>query len=187
MARELFGDVNPGGKTPVTWPRSVGQVPTYYAHNLSHSPEGQNSRYWDVASSPQFPIGFGLSYTGFAIKAPTLDKIELVPGGRIVVSAKVTKTGQRADDEVVQLYIHQRAGRASRPVRLLQGFQRVSLAPGASSEVKFTLDASNVRYWNSVEHGWVIDPGEFDIWVGNSSNAEGHTTFKVGGKPRMSK
>lgn len=184
VARALFGDVNPGGKTPVTWPRSVGQIPTYYAHNLSHSPEGQNTRYWDVASSPRFPFGFGLSYTSFAIEPPILDKAQLAPGGRIVVSTKVTNTGQRAGDEVVQLYIHQRTGRASRPVRLLQGFQRVSLAPGANSEVKFTLDESNVRYWNSVERGWVVDPGEFDIWIGNSSTAEGHTTFKVGGKPR---
>ena len=186
VARALFGDVNPGGKTPVTWPRSVGQVPIYYAHNLSHSPEGQGTRYWDAASTPLFPFGFGLSYTSFSIAPPTLDKPELAPGGRITVSTTVSNTGARAGDEVVQLYIHQRAGRASRPVRLLQGFQRVSLAPGETRQVNFTLDETNVRYWNAVERDWVIDPGEFDIWVGNSSMAEGHTTFKVGGNPRRS-
>ena len=69
-------------------------------------------------------------------------------------------------------------------MRLLQGFQRVTLAPGETRKVSFTLDESNVRYWNSVERAWVIDPGEFDVWVGNSSNAEGHATFKVGGEPR---
>ena len=86
----------------------------------------------------------------------------------------------------VQLYIHQRAGRASRPVRLLQGFQRVSLNPGESRQLSFTLDESNVRYWNSAERGWVIDPGEFDLWIGNSSLADSHTTFKVGGSARRS-
>ena len=95
---------------------------------------------------------------------------------------KITNTGAVRGDEVVQLYIHQQAGRASRPVRLLQGFQRVSLAPGESRELTFTLDESNVRYWNSGERGWVIDPGTFDLWLGNSAKADLHTTFTVGGK-----
>ncbi len=187
VARALFGDVNPGGKTPVTWPRSVGQVPTYYAHNLTHNPDTAGLRYWDAPSTPLFPFGFGLSYTNFSIAAPTLDKAELAPGGRITVSTTITNTGARTGDEVVQLYIHQRAGRASRPVRLLQGFQRVSLAPGESRQLHFALDESNVRYWNSVERAWVIDPGAFDLWLGNSSRAELHTTFTVGGSPRIAK
>jgi beta-glucosidase len=184
VARALFGDVNPGGKTPVSWPRSVGQVPTYYAHNLTHSPESSDKRYWDAPSTPLFPFGFGLSYTRFSIAPPTLKQAELAPGGHITISTIVTNTGTRAGDEVVQLYVHQRAGRASRPVRLLQGFQRVSLVPGESRQVQFTLDESNVRYWNSVERGWVVDPGLFDVWVGNSSLAENHSTFSVGGSPR---
>lgn len=187
VARALFGDVNPGGKTPVTWPRSVGQVPNYYAHNLSHSPEGQGTRYFDAPSTPRFPFGFGLSYTSFTIAPPTLNKAELAPGGMITVSTMLTNTGARAGDEVVQLYIHQRAGRASRPVRLLQGFQRVSLNPGESRQLNFTLDESNVRYWNSAERGWVIDPGVFDLWIGNSSLADSHTTFVVGGSARTAK
>jgi len=187
VARALFGDVNPGGKTPVTWPRSVGQVPTYYAHNLSHSPEGQGTRYFDAPSTPRFPFGFGLSYTSFTIAMPKLDTPELAPGGKITVSTTLTNTGARAGDEVVQLYIHQRAGRASRPVRLLQGFQRISLNPGESRPLSFTLDESNVRYWNSAEHGWVIDPGVFDLWVGNSALAENHITFTVGGKARAAR
>jgi beta-glucosidase len=187
IARGLFGDVNPGGKTPVTWPRSVGQVPTYYAHNLTHNPDTIKTRYWDAPSTPLIPFGFGLSYTNFAIGAPSMDKAELAPGGKITISTTVTNTGKRTGDEVVQLYVHQRAGRASRPVRLLQGFKRVTLAPGETRKVDFTLDESNVRYWNSVERGWVIDPGEFDIWVGNSSNADAHTTFKVGSIPRASR
>jgi beta-glucosidase len=185
VARALFGDVNPGGKTPVTWPRSVGQVPTYYAHNLTHNPETAGTRYFDAPSTPLIPFGFGLSYTSFSIAAPTLDRNELAPGAHITVTTTVTNTGARAGDEVVQLYIHQRAGRASRPVRLLQGFQRISLAPGASRQVTFALNESNVRYWNSVERAWVIDPGEFDIWLGNSSQAEGHSTFRVVGTARI--
>ncbi len=184
VARALFGDVNPGGKTPVTWPRGVGQVPIYYAHNLTHSPEGEGRRYWDAPSTPLFPFGFGLSYTSFSIAAPTADAAELPPGGHLTISTTVTNTGARTGDEVVQLYIHQRAGRASRPVRLLQGFQRITLAPGESRKVDFTLDESNLRYWNSTERDWVIDPGLFDAWVGNSSQAEHHMTFTVGGSPR---
>jgi beta-glucosidase len=187
VARALFGDINPGGKTPVTWPRSVGQVPTYYAHNLTHSPEDQGRRYWDALSTPRFPFGFGLSYTSFTIAAPTLDKPDLTPGGTLVVSTIVTNTGARVGDEVVQLYVHQRAGRASRPVRLLQGFERVTLMPGESRQLRFTLDDSNVRYWNAADHGWVIDPGLFDLWIGNSSMASEHTTFTVTGVPRAAR
>ena len=185
VARTLFGDVNPGGKTPVSWPRTVGQIPTYYAHNLTHNPDTANKRYWDtLITGPLFPFGFGLSYTRFTIAPPQLDRATLAPGGRITVSTTVTNSGDRAGDEVVQLYVHQRAGRASRPVRLLEGFQRVSLKPGESRQVTFPLDESSVRYWNSVTRGWVIDPGTFDLWLGNSSQADGHTTFEVGGPPR---
>ena len=186
VAAALFGDVNPGGKTPVTWPRSVGQVPTYYAHNLTHNPATIETRYFDAPSTPLIPFGFGLSYTSFSIGAPSCDKAELAPGGQIIVSTTVTNTGSRAGDEVVQLYIHQRAGRASRPVRLLQGFERVTLAPGESRQVKFTLDESNIRYWNSAERDWVIDPGEFDLWIGNSCLGGEHATFTVSGPLRCS-
>jgi beta-glucosidase len=185
VARTLFGDVNPGGKTPVSWPRSVGQVPTYYAHNLSHSPETADKRYWDTSSTtPLFPFGFGLSYTSFSIAAPQVDPVDLAQGYRVTISTMITNTGERQGDEVVQLYIHQRSGRASRPARLLEGFQRVSLKPGESRQLRFMLDESNVRYWNSVEHDWVIDPGVFDVWVGNSSRADAHSTFTVSGSAR---
>lgn len=184
IARTLFGDVNPGGKLPVTWPRSVGQVPIYYAHNTTHMPQDQGKRYWDVPSTPQFEFGYGLSYTRFTIGAPRLDTPVLQPGGRVTVSTTVTNSGDRAGDEVVQLYIHQQAGRASRPVRELKGFQRVTLKPGETRTVSFTLDEGSVQYWNAAERGWVIDPGTFDIWVGSSSNAQNHGQFSVGGAPR---
>lgn len=184
IARALFGDVNPGGKLPITWPRSVGQVPIYYAHNTTHGPEKQGERYWDIPSTPQYEFGYGLSYTTFDIGAPQLDRATLAPGGQITVSAAVSNTGDRVGDEVVQLYIHQRAGRASRPVRELKGFERVTLQPGERRTVSFTLDEASVRYWNAATKSWVIDPGTFDLWVGSSSAARQHTTFQVGGEPR---
>lgn len=184
VARALFGDINPGGKLPLTWPRTVGQVPIFYGHNTSQQPETADKRYYDAPASPLYPFGFGLSYTSFRIEPPRLDAPVLAPGGRVVVSAAVTNTGKRAGDEVVQLYIHQRAGRASRPIRQLRGFQRVTLAPGETRTVRFTLDEASVRYWNAQERGWVIDPGTFDLWVGASALANGHATFGVGGAPR---
>lgn len=187
VARALFGDVNPGGKLPVTWPRSVGQVPIYYAHNTTHGPKEQGKRYWDIPSTPQFEFGYGLSYTSFAIGEPAVGGGTIAPGGRITVSTEVTNTGARAGDEVVQLYIHQRAGRASRPVRELKGFRRVTLQPGERRTVSFDLDESSVRYWNGAVKDWVVDPGTFDVWVGASSSGTQHATFVVGGPARTVK
>lgn len=185
LARTLFGDVSPGGKIPVTWPRSAGQLPIFYAHNRSHGPNDQSTRYLDKPSSPLFEFGYGLSYTTFSISAPKLNAPSLAPGGRIIVSASVTNTGQRAGDEVVQLYVHQRSGRASRPVRELKGFERVTLSPGESREVSFELTEDSVKYWNSAERTWVIDPGAFDVWVGASSATTTGTVFEVTGPARV--
>ncbi len=184
IARTLFGDVNPGGKLPVTWPRSVGQVPIYYAHNTTHAPKDQGKRYWDIPSTPQFPFGYGLSYTTFEIGAPVLDTATMGAGGRVVVSVPVANRGTRAGDEVVQLYVHQRSGRASRPVRELKGFERISLRAGEQRTVRFELDERSLQYWSSAAKGWVIDPGTFDLYVGASSSAEAYATFSVAGLPR---
>ncbi len=162
----LFGDANPGGKLPVTFPRSVGQVPIYYAHTLTHQPETSLARYWDEPSSPLYPFGYGLSYTKFVISNMKINKQ--------TVSVDVKNTGDRDGDEVVQLYIHQRAGRASRPVRQLEGFERVSLAPGESKTVRFTLTEDELSYWSAADHKRVHDAGDFDVWVGTDSNATLH-------------
>lgn len=169
IADLLFGDANPGGKLPVTFPRTVGQVPIYYAHTLTHQPEnspGFVSRYWDEPSSPLYPFGYGLSYTTFKISNLKVDKQN--------VSVEVQNTGNKTGDEVVQLYIHQRAGRASRPVRLLKGFERVTLAPGESKTLHFTLTEDELNYWSAADHKKVNDHGEFDVWVGSDSNASLH-------------
>ncbi len=174
VADLLFGDANPGGKLPVTFPRTVGQVPIYYAHTLTHQPEdspGFVSRYWDEMSSPLYPFGYGLSYTKFALSNLKVEKQR--------VSVDVKNTGERAGDEVVQLYIHQRAGRASRPVRLLKGFERVTLAPGETKTVHFTLTDDELGYWSAADHKFVRDAGDFDVWVGSDSNASLHSVVTV--------
>ena len=146
IADVLFGDASPAGHLPVSWPRSTGQVPIYYNHNLTQLPETSpdfKSRYWDVLSTPLYPFGYGLSYTTFAFDNLKVSRVEAKVGANVEVSADVRNTGSRAGDTVVQIYIHQRAGSASRPVRQLKGFERVTLEPGAKLTVHFQLVPKN--------------------------------------------
>ncbi len=175
----LFGDVSPGGKLPFTWPRDVGQIPMIYAHTISHEPRNQAARYWNSPSTPLFPFGHGLAYTTFAYRDLVVDQGTIAQGGTVTVTAVVSNVGERAADEVVQLYIHQRYGSASRPVRELKGFERISLAAGESRTVRFTLGPSELRYWNAAAHDWVLDASTFDVWIGGDSTAELSTTFEV--------
>jgi beta-glucosidase len=179
VANLLFGDVAPGGKLPFTWPRTVGQVPMPYAHLRSHAPADQSRRYWDEESTPLFCFGHGLGYTRFAYSQLTTDRDTIGPGDTLAVSVDVTNTGSRAGDEVAQLYIHQRHGAASRPVRELKGFQRLALEPGETRTVRFALGPSELRYWNAATRDWVIDSATFDVWVGGDSTADLSTTFRV--------
>jgi beta-glucosidase len=179
VANLLFGDVSPGGKLPFTWPRTVGQVPMTYAHTISHEPENQARRYWDEASTPLFPFGHGLSYGRFAYAELTVDEPGTTPDGTVTVSVEVTNTGDREADEVVQLYLHQRHGTASRPVRELKGFRRVTLAAGESRTVSFPVGPDARRYWNAAVRDWVTDTSTFDVWVGGDSTAALGTTFDV--------
>lgn len=179
IADLLFGDANPGGKLPVTWPRNVGQEPMYYAHNVSHDPKNQGKRYWDEASTPLYPFGYGLSYTSFAFSNLRASKSELKQGESLDVSVEVENTGSRAGDEVAQLYIHQQTGSASRPVRELKGFERITLAPHEKRTVRFQLRDKELKYWNSASKSWVVDSAKFDVWVGGNSEAQLHTSFVV--------
>ena len=181
IADVLFGDADPSGHLPVSWPRSSGQEPLYYNHNLTQNPEtapGFKSRYWDVRSTPLYPFGYGLSYTTFSF-----DNLKVIPsarvGGTIDVSADVTNTGSRAADAVVQLYIHQRAGSASRPIRQLKGFEKVMLAPGAKRTVHFTLGKNELQFWSPAVKTWVVEPEQFDVWVGGDSAATLHGEFRL--------
>ena len=181
VADVLFGDANPSGHLPVSWPRSAGQEPLYYNHNLTQNPETApdfKSRYWDIPSTPLYRFGYGLSYTTFSF-----DNLKVTPSaqatGMIEVSADVTNTGSRAGDAVVQLYIHQRAGSASRPIRQLKGFDRVALESGAKHTVHFTLGKNELQFWSPAEKKWVVEPEQFDVWVGGDSTAALHGEFRL--------
>ena len=182
VADILFGDVNPGGKLPVTFPRKASHAPLYYARTLTHAPEDHfmyRSRYWDGPTTPLYPFGFGLSYTTFSITNLNVSAPQVKLGEAISVAADVTNTGRVAGDEVVQLYIHQRWGSDSRPRRELKGFERVSLQPGEMKTVAFRLGPDELTYWSTNAGGWVQDLADFDIWVGADSQAELHAEFSV--------
>ena len=177
VANLLLGDATPGGKLPFAWPRTVGQVPINYAHTISHEPVNQARRYWDEASTPLFPFGYGLSYARFEYADLTLDTSELNEGESLTASVTVTNASDRDGDEVVQLYLHQRHGTASRPVRELKGFRRIHLGAGASQTVEFSIGPNELRYWNAGVRDFVLDASTFDVWVGGDSTAQLSTTF----------
>ncbi|NKY38103.1 beta-glucosidase BglX [Cellulomonas septica] len=169
VADLLLGDVAPGGKLPFSWPRTVGQVPMIYSHTTSFEPQNQGRRYWDEESTPLFPFGFGLGYGEFTYSDLRLDAETLPRDGRLTASVTVTNTGAHDGDEVVQLYLHQRHGRAARPVRELKGFRRVHLAAGESQTVTFEVGPDELRYWSAAARDWVVDASTFDLGIGGDS------------------
>jgi beta-glucosidase len=182
VADVLFGDVNPGGKLPVSWPRTAGAEPLYYNHNLTHEPEDRpsfKSRYWDVESKPLYPFGYGLSYTTFKFDNLRLSKTSMKTGEATEVSVDVTNTGSVAGDAVAQVYIHQRSGSASRPVRQLKGFKRVALKPGETQTLKFTLGKDELEFWSPQTKVWAVEPSTFDVWAGEDSTATQHAELVV--------
>ena len=179
VANLLFGDAMPGGKLPITWPRDVGQLPIYYAHNTTQAPENQGKRYWEGESTPLYPFGYGLSYSKFTYSNLKLGHTEIKPGETIDVSVDLENTGATAADEVAQLYIHQQSGSTSRPVRELKGFERVTLAAHEKKTVHFSLGNDELTYWSTARRGWVEEPATFDVWVGGDSTASLHANFNI--------
>jgi beta-glucosidase len=179
VANLLFGDAVPGGKLPFTWPRTVGQVPMIYSHTISHEPQKQHTRYWDEASTPLFPFGHGLSYGTFEYTNLRVDHDVVATQGTVTVTVDVTNTSARSADDVAQLYIHQRHGSASRPVRELKGFERFTLTAGESRTLRFTIGPNERQYWNAAVKGWALDASTFDVWVGPDSTATLATSFQV--------
>jgi len=182
IADILFGDVNPGGKLPVTFPRVVGQVPIYYNHmNTGRPPEANNrytSKYLDALWTPQFPFGFGLSFTKFKISNLELNAERIRPDGKLSVSVQVENVGKRAGDEVVQLYVRDVAASMTRPVKELKGFQRVTLQPGEKKRIEFSLTRQQLGFYNR-EMKFVVEPGEFKVMVGASSENLIEKSFAV--------
>jgi beta-glucosidase len=159
----LFGDYNPAGKLPVSFPRSVGQLPIYY----NYKPTAKRG-YLYTSKEPLFPFGYGLSYTTFEYSNLKVSPAQIGPGGQAQVSVTVTNTGKRAGDEIVQLYIHDLVGSVTRPVKELKDFKRISLAPGETKTVTFTITPDKLAFFNlNMER--MVEPGWFDIMVGTSS------------------
>ncbi|MEI5097337.1 beta-glucosidase BglX [Streptomyces sp. PmtG] len=189
IADVLFGEVNPGGKLPASFPRSVGQIPIHYNHESTGRPYAADnkytSKYLDLPPGPRFAFGHGLSYTDFEVGAPRLARTSVAAralraGDTVEVSVSVTNTGAREGDEVVQLYVHDVAASITQPVRRLRGFRRVTLAAGASRTVRFRLGARDLGFWTNDPGGeFLLEKGAFDIYVGNSSTTESKRRLTV--------
>jgi beta-glucosidase len=177
VADLLFGDANPGGKLPITWPRTVGQEPLYYNPTLSQIPNDRDTMYWDGSNAPLYPFGYGLSYSNIPVSDLKLSAGTLRPGGTLSATVSLQNTSTRDGDQVVQLYVHQRAGSAARPVRELKGFKRVTVPAGQSLTVTIPLQADDLRYWSAATRKWEDGSGTFDVWVGDSSVATAHAIF----------
>jgi beta-glucosidase len=181
IAALLFGDANPSGKLPVTWPRTVGQIPVYYNHNLTQVHEDSPkfaSYYWDGPQAPLYRFGFGLSYSSFSFSHLAVSSTTMGDQG-LDVTVDVKNTSDRAGDEVVQLYTHQRWGSESRPVRELKGFSRISLSAGETRTVRMHLSPSDLAFWSSSTRNRAVEASTYDLWVGDSSAATEHAEFKI--------
>ena len=173
LADVLFGDVNPSAKLPVTVPRTAGQVPIYYNHLPTGRPPNPDdkytSKYIDTAIGPLFPFGFGLSYTKFEYSDMRVDGMS--------VSANVRNSGNRAGEEIVQMYIADPVASVSRPVKELKGFQRIALQPNETKRVTFTVKRHDLEFWSA--NGWTAEPGTFKVWIGPSSESGLEATFEL--------
>ncbi|HEV2761772.1 MAG TPA: glycoside hydrolase family 3 C-terminal domain-containing protein, partial [Pyrinomonadaceae bacterium] len=188
LADVLFGDVNPGGKLPVSFPRAVGQVPIYYNQKATGRPPDPNnkytSKYLDVHWTPLYPFGYGLSYTTFRLSNLQLGSTHISSVGSLNVSVEVENTGSRAGDEVVQLYVRDVAASVTRPVKELKGFERVTLRPGERRRVTFTLTPPLLGFHDR-EGRFVVEPGAFKLFVGTDSTGGLEGSFEV--MPRRTK
>ncbi len=179
----VFGDVAPSGKLTVTMPRNVGQIPIYYNHLNTGRPNPKwftkfTTNYLDVPNDPLFPFGYGLSYTTFEYSPLTLSGTSMTTSGNITASVTVTNTGAVEGSEVVQLYIRDMVGSIARPVQELKGFERISLKPGESRTVNFTINADLLKFYNA-NLDYVCEPGEFDVMVGPNSLDVQHKAFTL--------
>lgn len=191
LAQLIFGERTPEGRLPVTWPKAVGQIPIYYNHNKTGRPPnektfvqmddipieawqsslGNTSHYLDLGFKPQYPFGYGLSYTTFEYKSIDLSSKKIRLGDKLKISAMLRNSGRRAGVEVAQLYVQDVVGDIARPVRELKGFQKVKLKPGESRKITFTLHTDELAFHN-IDMKSVTEPGLFNVWIGPNA-AEG--------------
>jgi beta-glucosidase len=164
LADVLFGDYNPAGRLVVTWPKSLDDLPPMMDYDIR-----KGRTYMYSKAEPEYPFGYGLSYTTFQY-SNLKTSAETVPGsGEISVSVDVKNTGQRAGDEVVQLYVKYQGSAVERPIKQLRGFERVAIGPNQTQTVKIPLKGSDLAYWNADKHSFVVEAGKIDILVGGSS------------------
>jgi beta-glucosidase len=185
VADVVFGKVNPGGKLPASFPVRLGQVPIYYNHEPTGRPcntgSKYNSRYRDLGTcDPLFPFGYGLSYTTFRVSNLDLSATTVAPNGSLKATVTVENTGDRRGDDVVQLYIHDPVASISQPVRRLRGFERVTLDPGETKTITFTLDKNDFGFYDN-NGKLVVEPGAIDVYAGDSSSADMTKSFTVRG------
>jgi len=168
VADVLFGDYNPGGKLPVSFPRKVGQIPIYYAHKPSGARSQQWGDYVDSSTSPAFDFGFGLSYTTFKLSNLKIQPKQAQQTGKISIKVDVQNTGSRSGEEVVQLYINDIVASVTRPVKELKGFKRIALKPAETRTVEFELLVTNLAFYDK-DMNLTVEPGMFKVMVGSSS------------------
>ncbi|MBC7407450.1 MAG: beta-glucosidase BglX [Arcicella sp.] len=176
IADVLFGDVNPSGKLSATFPRNVGQIPIYYSHKNTGRPLGDDSKwfqkfrsnYLDVPNSPLFPFGYGLSYTTFQYSDIKLSKNSLTQTDKIMASVEVKNTGNFDGEEVIQLYIHDKVGSITRPVKELKGFEKIMLKKGESKMVSFTISVNDLKFYDN-KLNYKAEAGEFELMIGTNS------------------
>ncbi|MGA7859931.1 MAG: glycoside hydrolase family 3 C-terminal domain-containing protein, partial [Terracidiphilus sp.] len=199
IANVLYGDVSPSGKLPMSFPRAVGQEPLYYNQfptgrpptgiDLSKPPDGDSrffSRYIDVPNSALFPFGYGLSYSSFSYRdvkvsktrIPLPEALENRSRSILAATATVTNTGNRTATEVVQCYVRNLGTSIEQPVRSLKGFERVTLAPGESKQVSFSLGFNELSFFN-LESKPTIEATHYTVWIGGSSLADQEANFEV--------
>ena len=183
IADILFGDANPSAHLAMTFPRSAGQCPQYYATTLTHQPVAQQkqpfSRYWNELSSPLYPFGYGMSYSTFDYGNLLLSREKIALGESLTVSVEVTNTSDRDGSEVVQLYLHQRWGSDTRPIRELKGFQKVFIPAGEKRTITFCIGPEELTYYSTAKRSYVQDAAVFDLWVGSDSTADLKGEFEV--------
>ena len=180
IADVLFGDASPSGRLPLSWPRSVGQIPVYYNHKSTgrpSSPDRWHTGYLDLSKEPLYPFGYGLTYTKFKYGGLKLDP-SVSRDGSLHVTAEIENIGKREGTEVVQLYVHDRVAPTSRPVRELKGFERVSLAPGEHKTVEFTVNGNDLGSYDREMH-WIVPSGTYDVWIAPDSASGVQATFEV--------
>ena len=183
VADVVFGDFNPAGKLPVSFPSLAGQQPLYYNRTRTGRPELPDmtefkTRWREGSHLPLYPFGHGLSYTQFAYTAPVLDSTQLTWDGSVRVRARITNTGKRAGEEVVQLYVHDRVASRVRPIRELKDFRKVALRPGEHADVEFVLDRQALSFTRANgEFG--AEPGLFDVWITSSAQEGEAVRFEL--------